>query len=289
MTMSEAWRSQFLDAAIDGAPGAVRGALHAFTRDGVGDPVVLLHGAGGNALALRTIAAAFGDRPLLLLDMPGHGHSPSPASWDLEETVALVAESARRRFGNVPAIWGGHSWGGKVAGLVAAKNPAGCRGLVLVDPSPSAAVPIDIETFVDSTWGSEMKAQASAEEALRAAAAQHHWQPWDEESEEAARHGISAKADGSWSLAPTRDQLLALCTAVLHVDAGEALAAARTVPTLLLVAEESLPWQQMTNLVVYAEAARAVIPGHHWIHHCNRDAVRSAIADWLPGIEDAVA
>jgi len=264
-----------------------RGALHAFARDGEGDPVALLHGAGGNALALRTIAAAFGDRPLLLLDMPGHGLSQAPTNWDLDVTAALVASAAKRFLGDAPAIWGGHSWGGKVAGLVAAKSPAACRGLVLVDPSPSAAVPIDIATFVDSTWGSEMEARASAEEALLAAASQRHWQPWDSESEEAARHGISAKADGSWSLAPTRDQLLTLCAAVLHVDAGEALAAARTVPTLLLVAEESLPWQQVTNGLVYAEAARAVIPGHHWIHHCNRETVRSAIADWLPRMEKA--
>ncbi|MFN2378398.1 MAG: alpha/beta fold hydrolase [Candidatus Binatia bacterium] len=275
MTAPATWRSLHLD-----------GVIHAFTRDGKGDPVVLLHGAGGNALALRTIAAAFGERPLLLLDMPGHGLSPAPASWDLDDTTALVTDAAQRRFGNVPAIWGGHSWGGKVAGLVAARNPAACRGLVLVDPSPSAAVPIEIGTFVDSTWGAEMEAQTSAEDALRAAATQRHWQPWDEESAEAARHGLSRKSDGTWSLAPTRAQLLALCTAVLHVDAGEALAAAKAVPTLLLVAEESLPWQQMTNFVVYAEAARAVIPGHHWIHHCNREAVRAAIADWLAALDE---
>lgn len=281
MTTAGTWRSLHLE--------TERGTLHAFARDGEGAPVVLLHGAGGNALALRTIAEAFGDRPVLLPDMPGHGLSPAPASWDLDHTASLAADAAKRRFGDAPTAWGGHSWGGKVAGLVAARNPAGCRGLVLVDPSPSAAVPIDIATFVDSTWGAEMESQPSVEAALRAAATQRHWQPWDEESAGAARHGLSRKADGSWSLAPTRDQLLALCTAVLHVDAGEELAAARAVPTLLLVAEESLPWQQMTNFVVYTEAARAVIPGHHWIHHRNREAVRSAIADWLPGLEKAAA
>ncbi|MFN2425917.1 MAG: alpha/beta fold hydrolase [Candidatus Binatia bacterium] len=246
-------------------------------------PIVLLHGAGGNALTWTTIAPALADRRVLLLDMPGHGRSPKLPGWDLLETADAIARAIQAYLGNTRPIWGGHSWGGKVAGIIAAQHPSHCSGLVLVDPSPSAAVPVDIEEFVNGIWAAEMQSHASPEAAAETGQAQRHWQPWDDETALAFRHGIAERTDGGWSLRPTREDLVALATATLHVDAGELLANAAFVPTLLLVAEESHPWQGITNMIVYSGATQAVIPGHHWIHQCNRSAVMAAVSGWLPG------
>lgn len=283
MTRTDQWLIRTLGANT----GEIDGELVAFERDGSADlaPVVLLHGAGGNALTWTPIAPAFAERRVLLVDMPAHGCSATPSRWSLFDTAASIALAVSPSLGDARAIWGGHSWGGKVAGLIAASDPSHCRGLVLVDPSPSAAVPVDVENFVDDTWGIEMQSWRSPEAAAEAAKALRHWQPWDEAAQTAFRHGLAQRADGLWSLRPTREDLVALATATLHFDAGEMLAKASGVPTLLLVAEESGAWQGVTNMLVYANATQQVIAGHHWIHQCSREAVMAAISGWLAQLD----
>jgi len=257
--------------------------LFAFECDGAADlaPVVLLHGAGGNALTWMTLASAFNGRRTLLVDMPAHGRSPKLAGWNLEETADAVARAVQHWLGDAAGIWGGHSWGGKVVGLVAARHPSLCRGLVLLDPSPSSAVPIPIEDFVDGTWTAELQSYATAQEACDAARSQRHWQPWTQETEAAQRHGLAQRADSSWSLAPSREDLIDLATATLHCDASEALASASAIATLLVIADESSAWQAVTNMLVYGAATQIVIPGNHWIHQCNPEAVSTAVQTWL--------
>lgn len=281
MMRTDQWQPHNLDAYGSGS------GLAAFECSGPAElaPVILLHGAGGNALTWTAIASAFSGRRVLLVDMPAHGHSPTPARWDLAATAASIARAVQSRFGDEPAIWGGHSWGGKVAGMIAASAPSRCHGLVLVDPSPSAAVPIEVEEFVDDTWGVEMQPYDSPEAAAEAAKSLRHWQTWDDDTRTAFRHGLARRSDGSWSLRPTREELVTLATATLHFDAGEILARASAVPTLLLVAEESRGWQGVTNMLAYANATQQVIAGNHWIHQCSREAVMAAISGWLAQLD----
>jgi len=247
-------------------------------------PVVLLHGAGANALTWTGVAGAFAGHRVLLVDMPGHGLSDAPADWDIHAVAARVADAVRPWTRGTAAIWGGHSWGGKTAGLLAAGDPTQCRGLALFDPSPSAAVPIDIEGFVDSIWSDEMRSHATIDDALAASRSQRHWQPWNDDVAAACRHGLAQREDGSWSLRPTREDLIALATATLLVDENDALAHVASVPTLLMIAEESAPWQQMTNVLTYPHATQTTIPGHHWIQISAHDPVLAALAEWLPSI-----
>jgi pimeloyl-ACP methyl ester carboxylesterase len=264
-------------------PRTLDGDLFTLVHEGRRDlaPVVLLHGAGGNARTWTVIAPALGERTIILVDMPGHGCSAAARTWELGSTASLLRASLAPALEGRPAVWGGHSWGGKVAGLVAAADPAACAGLLLFDPSPSTSVPIDPPAFVEDNWEIEMRPYASPEEALHAARGLIQWQPWNEEVEAAFLHGLAQRSDGTWSLRPTREDLVALVTAVLHVDAREALARAASVPTLLLVASQSLPWQEITNMSLYTSATCEVLDGHHWIHACNPEAVMRCLRDWL--------
>jgi pimeloyl-ACP methyl ester carboxylesterase len=258
------------------------GQIVAFEKDGSSSlaPVVLLHGAGGNALTWLPIGAALEGRRALLVDMPGHGESAAPQSWSLEEIAASVSRAVCAHLGEETAIWGGHSWGGKIAGLVAA-SVTPCAGLLLVDPSPSSAVPIDIDGFVDGVWSVEMQSYASPEEAAEAARGLPHWQPWNETTIAAFRHGLARRDDGKWSLRPTRHDLVALATAVLHGDASDQLARNASVATLLVIAGESEAWQSITNGMTYSQATQVVIPGNHWVHIGNAEAVVAAARAFL--------
>jgi pimeloyl-ACP methyl ester carboxylesterase len=258
------------------------GQVVAFEKDGSSSlaPVVLLHGAGGNAFTWLPIEAALEGRRTLLVDMPGHGESASPRSWSLDEIAANIARAVCAHIGEAPAMWGGHSWGGKIAGLVAA-SVTPCAGLLLVDPSPSSAVPVDIDGFVDGVWSIEMQSYASPEAAAEAARGLPHWQPWNETTAAAFRHGLVRRDDGSWSLSPARDELIALATAVLHGDAAEQLARNASVPTLLVIAGESEAWQSITNGMTYSQATQVVIPGNHWVHIGNAEAVVAAVRTFL--------
>ena len=258
------------------------GEIVAFEKPGSSSlaPLVLLHGAGGNALTWLPIESAFADRRTILVDMPGHGESATPRSWALDDIAASVSAAVRSHLEDKVAIWGGHSWGGKIAGLVAASG-APSRALLLVEPSPSSALPVDIGSFVDGVWAIEMQSYASPEAAAEAARGLSHWQPWNETTVAALRHGLAQRSDGSWSLRPTRDDLFALATAVLHGDFSEKLARNSSVPTLLLIAAESAPWQSMTNGQTYAHATQVVLAGNHWIHLCNSDGVVAATKVFL--------
>jgi len=265
-------------------PRTLDSGLFALVREGRPDlaPVVLLHGAGGNARTWTAIAAALGERRIILVDMPGHGRSAAAQGWELESTASLLRASLAPALEGRRAVWGGHSWGGKVAGLVAAADPAACAGLLLFDPSPCSSVPIDPPGFVDDNWEVEMRHYTSPSDALHAARGLVQWQPWSEEVEAAVLHGLAQRDDGTWSLRPTREHLIELVTAVLHVDASEALARAASVPTLLLVASQSLPWQEITNMSLYTSATCEVLDGHHWIHGCNPEGVMRCLREWMP-------
>ena len=109
--------SEFAEFRIEYDPIVITG----IERRGDGTPIVLLHGAGGNALCFKRMLSALGPRPMIALDMPGHGGSTDAPSWEMEPLAELVY-SMSRHLVKGRAIWGGHSWGGKLAAMIAATN-----------------------------------------------------------------------------------------------------------------------------------------------------------------------
>ena len=95
--------------------------------------LVLMHGWGASRESLRAIGALFQTTHRVhLLDLPGFGDAPAPASdWDTARYADLVEQLLVARVDG-PVVLIGHSFGGRVALRVAARRPAQLRGLVLM-------------------------------------------------------------------------------------------------------------------------------------------------------------
>lgn len=101
--------------------------------------IVLLHGGGQNAHTWDTVALAL-DRPLLAIDLPGHGHSdgtavgtaisPRSLAEDMAPVVAAAAPDA--------ALVVGMSLGGMTAMELAVVQRPLVRKLMMVDVTPGA-------------------------------------------------------------------------------------------------------------------------------------------------------
>ncbi len=99
--------------------------------------LVLLHGGGQNAHTWDTVALVL-DRPLVAVDLPGHGHSdwPTDSAWldpaSMADDVALVVGDLAPRARAVV----GMSLGGATAIALATRHPRLVRRLLLVDITP---------------------------------------------------------------------------------------------------------------------------------------------------------
>src|SRR5215469_6827460 len=103
--------------------------------------LVLLHGGGQNAHTWDTLVLAIG-RPVLAIDLPGHGHSGRRPDrdygpWRNAEAVAAVMDQAAPGAAGVV----GMSLGGVTTIRLAATRPDLVRRAVIVDVSPGAGDP----------------------------------------------------------------------------------------------------------------------------------------------------
>jgi 3-oxoadipate enol-lactonase len=111
---------------------------------GSGSPaLVFLHYYGGSSRTWDDVIAALpGTYRTVAPDHRGWGHSDAPATGyglkDLADDAAnVIATLGLKRF-----VLIGHSMGGKIAQLLASRNPSGLIGLVLV--APAAPGPLEV-------------------------------------------------------------------------------------------------------------------------------------------------
>jgi pimeloyl-ACP methyl ester carboxylesterase len=101
-----------------------------------GAEIVLVHGGAQNAHTWDTVALAL-DRPLVAVDLPGHGHSDwreDRQYWPAENAVDVAA--AMRALAPSPRLVVGMSLGGLASVALAARHPELVPRLVLVDVTP---------------------------------------------------------------------------------------------------------------------------------------------------------
>jgi pimeloyl-ACP methyl ester carboxylesterase len=101
-----------------------------------GEPeLVLLHGGAQNAHTWDTVAMAL-DRPLVALDLAGHGHSDGPGEHrDLSRRAQEIATAIRRLAPSARAVVG-MSLGGLTTIALTKEAPDLVRKVVLVDVLP---------------------------------------------------------------------------------------------------------------------------------------------------------
>lgn len=114
---------------------------------GVDTAVVLLHGFGASTFSWAPVAASLSERiPVVAFDRPAFGLTERPLTWagadpyapqtQADLTIKLMDELGIRK-----AVLVGHSAGGTVAALTAARYPDRVAAVVLEDPAIFAGGP----------------------------------------------------------------------------------------------------------------------------------------------------
>jgi pimeloyl-ACP methyl ester carboxylesterase len=265
---------EFTEFRIEHASGVVSG----IERSGDGTPILLLHGVGGNALCFKPLMTALNGRRVIAFDMPGHGGSTDAPSWEMDPLAEFLF-SISRQVMKGSAVWGGHSWGGKLAAMIAATHPEAAQALVLLDASPASGIPIHAEMFVDLTFAGELGPWRSIEEAANSVRSLPQYINWNDDLRRAFERGVTRDEDGVLRARISRDTLIAICTAAGedHSDTVRRVSC----PTLFVVADESLGWQQAINFALLPNAARSVIRSNHWLMASNPAELNRAVQSWL--------
>jgi pimeloyl-ACP methyl ester carboxylesterase len=146
-------------------------SIHAEVQ-GDGDlTLVFLHYYGGSSRTWKYVTAKLApDLRTVAIDHRGWGESDAPADgYGLADLAAdaegVIAALNLRRY-----VLVGHSMGGKVAQLMASRQPAGLAGLVLVAPSPPSPMimPAQAREMMAGAYASRVTVEAAIDNMLTA-------------------------------------------------------------------------------------------------------------------------
>ncbi len=252
---------------VDGCPIHVR-----VTAGTTGPPLVLVHGGGGHTHWWDLVLDRLGDRRVLTMDLSGHGDSGRrdaypPGAWaDEIGAVAAVAGPG--------AVVVGHSMGGRMALLAAARHPAEIAAVIVVD----SAVPLHPDERLPTV-------RARREYLDRAAAeAAFHLLPRQPEVPgvvaELATHSVTDR-DGVWTF-----KFDPAVYGELLDQAPEAALGDVACPVVLISGAHSEITSAKASAELMARLGRSVpaleLPGAH--HHVPLDAPDelAALLRWLP-------
>lgn len=248
-------------------------------RQGRGGPaLVLLHYWGGSARTWDAVVDRLpAGRGVVRYDQRGWGSSrrlPGPYDLDrLADDVLAVAEG----LGLERYVLAGHSMGGKVSQLAAARRPSGLAGIALVAPAPPRPAPMvtpEYQQVLAHAYDSAESVGQALDHVLTAV-------PLDPAVRDAVvRDSLAGDADArrEW---PLRGIAADVSAAVARID----------VPVLVLAGENDQvepPSVLREHLLPCLPAARfeVVAKSGHLLPLEAPDAVASALEDFAAGLGD---
>jgi len=240
--------------------------LH-YTRQGEGPTLVLLHYFGGSARTWQPVMDLLADEyDCLAPDLRGWGGSQGDyASYTVDNMADDVAGLVQH-LGITRYALAGHSMGGKVAQVLAARQPPGLTHLVLVAPSPLTPESMTEQGRADlrASWGDAARCRRILSKIVA--------------------HPLPA-ALGDAALADNLRASHAAWTAWTDLGSRENLGARYahiTVPTLVLAGEHDHPltpaYLQVTVTNAIAGAALQTVPA---AAHLLPLEAPAAVADFL--------
>lgn len=130
-----------------------------------GPALVFLHYYGGSSRTWTPVIEALpAETHTIALDLRGWGQSEKPQDGYTLTSLADDVEALIEGKGLKDFVLVGHSMGGKVAQLLASRNPAGLRGLVLV--APATPTPLALPAEILSGFATVYDTRESIEAAL---------------------------------------------------------------------------------------------------------------------------
>jgi len=133
--------------------------------------LVFLHYWGGSSRTWRHVTARLAAGfHTVAIDHRGWGESDAPAHEYALADLAADAEGVIKALNLRRYVLVGHSMGGKVAQLMASRQPAGLAGLVLVAPSPPQpmAMPEEAREMMAGAYATRETVEATIDNVLTA-------------------------------------------------------------------------------------------------------------------------
>lgn len=270
------------------------GALAGLRRERPGRPKLMaLHGWLDNAASFLPLLPHLPELDLLLLDLPGHGHSahlPPGAEYTLTTHLHAALDAADalgwERFGLL-----GHSMGAAIAALVAAAVPARVERLALLETlgplaEAEAHTATRLQQAVAAARGRTGKSLRVFPDLAVAVRARIQASPIDEAGARLLVERGTREVEGGhvWR----SDPRLTLPSATRLTEAQvQVLLGALACPVHVVYAEPAQPYfteqVRRARLQALPQAALTVLPGGHHLHMDRPGAVAAALAQLLSG------
>jgi len=243
-------------------------------------PVVFLHGVTGHGGHARTLAEDWlaETHRVVAPDLLGHGTSPYEPPWSIAAHLDAVAGV----IGQGPVDLIGHSFGGRLAFELAAREPGVVERLVLLDPA--IHVPPQIALFAAEN-GRRDRTYVSFEDAVeqRYVESQLHGAPRALVEAELREH-LAPDDDGRWRYRYSQAAVIAAYGEM--ASAPPAFDRVR-IPTLLVLGAESyLPYDQLLDAhrAALGDLLTVVtVPGGHTVLWDALAPTAEAIVAFLDG------
>jgi lipase len=237
-----------------------------------GEPVVCIHGVTGHRGRFAGLAAHLGDRPVVSVDLRGHGDSTWEAPWTAGTHLADLLETADA-LGIGRATWVAHSFGGRLVAQLAAQSPERVARAVLLDPAmhvdPATATARAEGLCGDVSFGSPdeaIDARLGDGTLLRT--------PRETLVVEAEQH-LEQGADGRWRWRFSPPAVIAAWS-----EMASAAPAWPACPTLVVLGEESWIPNRVPRL---PHLTSVPVPGGHTVIWDAPDETAAAVERFLAG------